>query len=146
MVSPIEKYQQSLTPEELRELRAKGGRVTKMDSPKMALASRLRSLKKKHPKRWKNSDTDFLAECLENPLTNIAYMEQVLDSSRDKMNTRDYIDLKTKLHKLHHGEKKQIDMNVTGGNVTLNFGVDLKPLIPIDEALEAEFVEEEKED
>lgn len=106
--------------EQLHQFTAKGGKTV---SIKQRISAKLRGMRmRKSP--ITDDEQEWVLNCLEDPNLNIFSMTEFLESKRDEIDPVKYVDLRAKLHKLMHGEKKQIDLSLSG-NISVSFGGEL---------------------
>lgn len=114
--------------ETAKRLGAMGGRANK-DNPNQKLAAKLRALKRKG---LTDENVAHLMQVMEEHDMSALDVRLFLDSLRKEAKAsqsfRDKVNFGKALiewHKMHHGTKQNIDLNLTG-NVNFNFGFNMQ--------------------
>ena len=107
------------TKEEARIISAKGGRGNK-NNPKSIMAARIRELKRKG---FHHTDAKRLADILSSPEASVVdmhkYLEEIREQCTEPKEKAIVMQHLENLHKLHHGEKKSIDIRSVNVNVNI---------------------------
>lgn len=129
---------EDMSKQELQEAQSKGGKnVTR----KRMLAAKLAGMRLR-ARNLDDEDHDTILECMSDPDASIYQLEKTLDECQHKMSAKDYMTLKAQIHKMAHGEKKQVDINLKG-DVQINIGVDMSAMMP--QVIEPEVIDVEPE-
>lgn len=131
-----------ISKEELKEISTRGGRNV---TPKRMMAYKLIGLKRKISNgSITDNDVEYMISLMESPDASAFDIMHELERAKPFIDNDKYVDLKIKIHKMIYGEKKQIDLNLSG-SVSINFGnVNLDKYK--NDVVDAEFNEIEEDD
>lgn len=84
-----------------------------------SIAARIRLMKRRH--KWSSKDEEWFIECFQNPEANVIKMLETLEEAarQGDVNKKDYLNFLERIHKLHYGDKIQIDKRTISLNLHL---------------------------